>query len=241
VGAGFAELVLGGMTGASDYPGPLALATVAACALLLAATAVRRPALDGRRIAAMLLVAVAAYAIIAAGRANLYLQLPTLRDPARAAMVPRYHYLATLPLAIALAIALAVLPVPRALAVAAIVVATALRIRHGMPIDHYDGDRAAVARVLDGIRYAIMATPPGDDVYITNHPFPPAAFVAGPRPGAFPGWAAVFVLFYEDNVVGGRRVHFIVPDPRTLAAAAASPSRRVATLLVPAAPPGPVF
>jgi hypothetical protein len=241
VGAGVAELVVGGTIGVSGYPGPLALAAVGACALLLAAAAVRRPDPDGRRIGAMLLVAVAAYAVIAAGRANLYLQFPTLRDPARAAMVARYHYLATLPLAIALATALAAVRVPRALAVAAAVLATVVRVRHGLPIDHHDGDRAAVGRVLDAIRYAIMATPPGDDVYIRNHAFPPAAFVAGPRPGAFPGWAAVFILFYDDNVVGGRRVRFVVPDPRTLAAAAASPSRRVATLLVPDAPPGPVF
>jgi hypothetical protein len=54
-----------------------------------------------------------------------------------------------------------------------------------------------------------------------------------------PGWAAVFVIFYPENVVDGRRVYFITAHPGALRAA--KRGRRSATLLVPPAenpPPG---
>ena len=75
--------------------------------------------------------------------------------------------------------------------------------------------------------------PPGGDVYIDNHPFR----AMGPifvHSAAFPGSAAVFVIFFPDNVVEGRPVHFVEPDQRYFAPALSG--RRSATLLVQSAP-----
>jgi hypothetical protein len=49
-------------------------------------------------------------------------------------------------------------------------------------------------------------------------------------PDAFPGWAAAFVIFFPDDTVEGRRVHFVVSTPEELAAA--RDGRRMADLLV---------
>lgn len=51
----------------------------------------------------------------------------------------------------------------------------------------------------------------------------------------FPGWAGVFTIFFDDNVVDGRRVVFSDPDPKVIAAAGRG--RRTASLLVQGTPP----
>ena len=49
-------------------------------------------------------------------------------------------------------------------------------------------------------------------------------------PAVFPGRAALFVIFFPDNTVAGRRVHFVERDPRVLAGV--PPGSRIAALLI---------
>jgi hypothetical protein len=67
-------------------------------------------------------------------------------------------------------------------------------------------------------------------VYIQNRPF--AEIHSGlVKMTIFPGWAAVFVVFYPENRVDGRRVLFVERRPEVIAAH--SKGLRTAGLLVP--------
>ena len=46
----------------------------------------------------------------------------------------------------------------------------------------------------------------------------------------FPGWAAVFAIYFPSDVIAGRRIHFVEDDP--VAAEIALEGRRTATLIV---------
>jgi hypothetical protein len=88
------------------------------------------------------------------------------------------------------------------------------------------------------MRELIVQAPPGEPVFIQNRPFLGTAFIQRfLSPGAFPGWAAVFVLTYPDDVVEGRRVYFVEGDPRVLAAVRARSGRVVRLLVAPAEAP----
>jgi hypothetical protein len=84
------------------------------------------------------------------------------------------------------------------------------------------------------MRALIAAQPAGSTVTIANRTF----FSVGNQwipPTLFPGWAGVFTIFFDENVVDGRHVVFSEPDPKVIAAAARG--RRTASLLVGGAPP----
>ena len=52
-------------------------------------------------------------------------------------------------------------------------------------------------------------------------------------PVVFPGWAGIFTIYYPDNIVDGKRVVFVEPDP--LVREWAQKGRRSRTLLIPPA------
>ncbi len=76
----------------------------------------------------------------------------------------------------------------------------------------------------------IRATPPGQDVYITNQMFHGVGPMMMRNPRMFPGWAAAFTIFFPSNVVEGRRVFFTESDPEVVEAM--RNGKRTATLIV---------
>ena len=198
---------------------------------------------------ACLLLMLGCYALIAVGRQNFYPSNPGLAGS------DRYYYVGALVTVLALCIAVAEAarhirdrglaafddrPVGRRLdAIATAVLVAwasalmAVRLAYGPAINHHDAARRETAAVVQQVRQAVAAAPPGADVYIENRPFR----AMGPifvHAAAFPGFAGVFVIFFPDNVVDGRRVYFVEPEQRYFAPA--NGGRRSATLLVASAP-----
>jgi hypothetical protein len=101
------------------------------------------------------------------------------------------------------------------------------------PIDAHARERREAAGVMMMIRAEVAKAPPGADVYIQNRRFlgvgPMLATAGFPW---FPGWAAVYAIFSPEDVLDGRRVHFVT-DPAIVRAG--RDGRRSAALLV--APP----
>src|SRR5206468_3252479 len=75
--------------------------------------------------------------------------------------------------------------------------------QHTPAIDHHAAARAETADTVEAIRVAIAAGTPGADVRIDNRRF----LAAGPfnllNPTTFPGWAALFTIFFPANSVDG--------------------------------------
>jgi len=180
----------------------------------------------GRRfLVAFALLAMANYGAIAAVRAVLY---PLIAVPLEgAAAVPRYHYLGALWLCVMLCVALGRLPVwsgfrrlPGGALLTIWIGYAALAARaHSQSIDQHLEARRETERVLSAIRAEIAATPPGQPVFITNRSFQPAGFFPMPDGSPFPGWVAVFEIFFPENTVEGRKVFFVPDGPalRTVA------------------------
>jgi len=147
-----------------------------------------------------------------------------------------------MPLTIALCVMLATIgerlrPSPRltsllVLACAGVSVAASVRgtiLTHRAP---RQAARAETAGAFADMRAAIETAPPGTDVYIPNRPFKSIGPMMLANQKAFPGWAALFTILFPANVVDGRRVFFIEPDP--LVVAAVANGNRTAGLLVSA-------
>ena len=227
------DLLLGTLYVAEPPPRALGCAVLAGLVIFAVARA-RSRVLTLRRIVALAMCMLAAYAAIAAGRGWL--------KQSRMDMA-RYQYLATLPLALVLAIALAevgrgrsVAVRRRALIVCALVLSLAL-VRRGWLPPVGVGPRQ-LQELRAGMRTAIGAEPPGTTSYLRNGAFPAAGQpVDGVTPG-FPGRAALFCILFPDDLVDGRRVRFVEDNPEVRAAGA--PGQRIAALLVDAPPPGAI-
>jgi hypothetical protein len=185
-------------------------------ALLFCAVLVGRRATaeERRALAASGLLTAACYGIIVLGRVVFFTAYPS----ATMAMQPRYHYAGLLPLTILLCVLLGHagrrLRLPAwaktSLVVAWLTLVASTYAWSDFVIDHHAKAKKQTDEVLATIRARVAAQPPGTEVSIPNRGF--AAFPGGvPRP-AFPGWAAVFVVFHPENTVDGRRVRFIDAD-----------------------------
>jgi hypothetical protein len=159
------------------------------------------------------------YLMIAAGRAAFWTAVGM-----KLVTQGHYHYTAPLPLAILTTLVLAELArrwLPSA-AMANIILAlwlvtfATVELTAGRPIDHHDRERQLADRVLGQIKTLVLSQPPGSDVYIKNRLF----FGVGPfvikNPQNFPGIAGLFAVYYPDQLLEGRRVFFVEPDPRVL-------------------------
>jgi hypothetical protein len=160
------------------------------------------------------LLVVGAYGAIAAGRAKFFTLLTV--DLASAATAARYHYLPLAALTIVVSAGLGAIARKGRAAARVVCAATALWmaargvaiLARPVAISHWDGERAETAAMLAGIRDRIARTPPGTVVHIENQPFG----LSRALPTVFPGWAAMFVVFFPDNTVDGRPVRFVVSD-----------------------------
>jgi hypothetical protein len=201
------------------------VATVAV-ALVCASTSERRVILAGVALAA------ACYVAFAGGRAPYYAQGIPFEQEAR------YQYTATVGLALATTavltwagarVRLAARSVTGAvLAFAVLLVVGVIRFRP--PINDHGRERHETEAVIAAIRAEIASAPRGADAYLENRPFMavgPVIATAGMP--SFPGWAAVFAIFFPDDTVDSRRVHFVSDAPIVQAG---RQGRRSATLLV---------
>jgi hypothetical protein len=135
-----------------------------------------------------------------------------------------YHYTAPLPLAILTALVLTELArrwrpsaaVGNTILALWLMTFAAVQLTAGRPIDHHDREREVADKVLAQIKTLVLSQPPGSDVYIKNRLF----FGVGPfvikNPQNFPGIAGLFAVYYPDQLLEGRRVFFVEPDPRVL-------------------------
>ena len=101
-------------------------------------------------------------------------------------------------------------------------------------IDRHAEARADTQGVIDSIRAAVAAAPPGATVRIPYHKFLATGPMIARDSVAFPGWAAIFTIAFPANTVDGRQVRFLA-TPEVVAATA--DGRRTAGLMVPESPP----
>jgi len=201
-----------------------------AAALVIAGCvwAARRVGEIRRPLIACALLLFASYGSIAIARAAVYAPMPIEVLPT----LSRYHYVGQLLLMFAICLTLrraveAISPAAQTAALGAWCVATlSLYACCAADVDHHDAARAEVERELAAIRAAIAAQPPGGVVRIDNPNSPLYPFW-----NHFPGRAALFVIFYPDNTVDGRRVYFVETDQFRLRHA--PQGRRTATLFTP--------
>jgi hypothetical protein len=192
-----------------------------------------------RSMIAMAALAVGVYGVVAAGRAHVYL---VFHFPlAKAAAEPRYHYVGTIPIVILICLVLQQVgrvrrlsAVPRGLLLA---VGLALQVGayllSGFHIDQHPSTRAYVTRTFREMQDAVAASPAGTTVSIENGE---TQMVLGPMLKMFlPGRAGLFLFLSPDDLLDGRHVRFVEPDPDIRKFWAGRPGSRLATLLV--APP----
>lgn len=194
---------------------------VALVCVIALALAFRRSTAERRSQAlGLLLLVVACYGTIAfwaavTGRGTLAKSAGML--PVWQAMTPRYHYVAPMLLTI-----IACLPFGqhgrrvalRGWELALLIVAGLLlagaseRASRALRLPDL---RAKHQAVVGQILRIVEQAPAGADVYILNRPF---TFWGYSLKDRFPGWAAVFVISFPDDVVDGRRVFFVERNPR---------------------------
>jgi hypothetical protein len=206
----------------------------------------RRAAQDEKReFLALLLLASGSYGMIALGRASVLATLNPLGIGAGiAADAPRYHYTASVPLALILCRLLARirLPGPRGERASLVVLVAGLFLMIGAwfvtpPwIDHHDASREETNGVLAAVRSRIRAAEPGGEIHMLNRRFHDVGLIV--QTTMFPGWAAVFTIFFPENMVDGKRVYFVEPNSEVIEAA--KRGRRISrVLLLVAKPPQP--
>jgi hypothetical protein len=236
LGYGIVTLVVGHLTSQLAYPGPFATLVIALFAAGMVITLLTAPWPLKRRLLACIVLALGCYGIIVVGRAAFF----AIAGRPEAFIRPgRYHYVAPIPLALALCVMLAhadqllrLRPaVKNGLLAAWIGVAGLAWFWVGKPVDQHFHARRETTAVLASLRQAIDAAAPQQDVTIPIRRFQSLGPIFASRLDIFPGWAGVFVIFYPDNVVDGKRVRFVTADREALIAAAEG--HRTATLIVP--------
>ncbi|MEO8602563.1 MAG: hypothetical protein ABI629_08310 [bacterium] len=223
VAVGTTALSLDGLFRPALYPSPIsALALATTAAIVLFGARVAAPA-ERRALTAMLLLCLAAYAIIAAGRG--FIPIP----PERVAMWPRYHYTGTAGLSVAVGLALAALARRleayarlRHIVFGGWLLCVAVAHQFTPPINNYEPFRRATASAVAAMRAAAEAAPPGTVVQIENHPFGTGNMLPEMRM-FFPGWFAVHVVFVGGEQINGRPIRFVEPVENVRAAAQSVP------------------
>ncbi|MFN8545152.1 MAG: hypothetical protein U0807_13235 [Candidatus Binatia bacterium] len=212
VGTGAVALLTGGPFGGLEYPHLGAIVVLIAAALLVGGAGVRCRREERRVLAAWLVLAVATYGIVAAGRALLFRAFGF--SLVQAAAEPRYHYAATVPITMVLAMAIRQFATGRLRVVVASVVVTlaaAGAVRSSQRIDLHEEARREVGRALEELQAAAARVPPGGVVVIQNHPLQSTGVMMRLAEGVpFPGLLGVFVIFFPDDAIDGRPVRFAV-------------------------------
>src|SRR5262249_30461683 len=167
-----------------------------------------------RSLFALAVLALAAYGMVAAGRAILFeaAHMPYWL----AVSSPRYQYLGLAIITVLVCTALAQVAALGATANRVVLATTAVwmlvriavLVVRPFPIDHWDSERAETRAMLRSVREQVARTPPGQVALIENQPFGLSRGFAN----VYPGWAGMFVVFFPDNTVDGRPVRFLVSE-----------------------------
>jgi hypothetical protein len=236
---GTLHLLMGPIRPAVQLPGWLAPTVCALVATGLLLVSLTTSAARRRQIAGALALTLSCYALIAAGRTHMMAPGAGLE-----AAQLRYHYVATLPLILALCIAarevasrLSVgVAVKNAALAAYLAVALLSYAWLGPRLVHQDYARREVNKALSAMRAQIAAQPSGATVTIANRSLSLAVSSLWNPRTLFPGWAGLFMMFFPENVVDGRRVVFTDPDPKVVAAHALGRSASLIILGTPVVP-----
>jgi hypothetical protein len=232
-GNGIVALVAGAFASGVHELDPAWWTIVAAWLAVVLVALVAAAPRERRVLLGALALSSACYVALAGGRAPYFARGMHFEHEAR------YQYAATVGIALATAVVLVVagerlrLPTRARLgaAIASVAVLFGCVLAFAPPFDAHVRERREAASVVAAIRAEVAKAPPGADVYIPNRRFlgvgPMLATAGFPW---FPGWAAVFAIFFPDDVVDGRRVHFVT-DPAIVRAG--RDGRRSAALLVP--------
>src|SRR5262245_38049764 len=219
----------------TSFAQPSTLGLAGAAALLAVAGAVWSPSARRRWLVGLGILAAAVYGSVAVGRAAV--QVMFNQTAIFLAQTPRYHYVATVPLALMLTLAVATLasrlPVAAIVkdALCAVVVAAGLVAfcRSDWRMKLHDGARAETRAVLAEASARARFTPVGGTVTLRDRRFNPWGDLG---PGILaPGFtsAGVFTLFHDSDELDGRRIRY-VPDPQW-SPATPPPASRLARLL----------
>jgi hypothetical protein len=235
VGYGVVTLVLGHISSQLEYPGALATLVIALFAAGIVGTLLTAPWPLKRRLLACIVLVLGCYGIIVVGRATFF---AAAGRPMTFIRPGRYHYVAPIPISIALCLMLAhagqllrLRPaVTNGLLAGWIGLAMLAWFWVGKPVNQHHHARRETSAVLAELRRAIDAAPPRQDVFIPNRKFQSLGPIFVGRQDLFPGWAGVFVIFFPDNVVDGKRVRFVTEDRKALNAA--PEGHRTASLIV---------
>lgn len=202
-------------------------------AVLGAIVFIRGHAHTRRELLAFTALAVGCYALIAVGRANFF-----HGDFAPGAAQARYHYAGTVPFAAMLGIVVTQIIgwlQLRARAQIGLLVlwllVTGWSYRKSEPfLDLFPYAREETLMVIRSVAERVNQAGLARDVTITNHPFRSIGVLYfGNRP-AFPGWAAIYTIFFPTNRVHGKLVRFLDQDPEVVAVA--KQGRRTADLII---------
>lgn len=187
-----------------------------------------------RALLACAVLAFGCYGIIAQGRAQFF-QAETL---AAGAAQARYHYVATLPFAAMLGLVLAqgarwlrlrsraqVILLIGWLAIAGFSYRTAEPF-----LDLFPTARKETLIVINTVLKKVGQAWKVRDVFMRNYPFRAIGPLYVLNQVAFPGWAAVYTIFFPSNTIAGKHVFFVDNNP--VVAAAAKKGRRTADLII---------
>lgn len=244
VGYGAAIVLLGPFASSLPWVTAVPLGAAFVFAAVIVAGLVLGSWRERRAVVAFLLLAGACYGAIAVARAPFFGAFGV--DTVQVGPIPRYHYsgAAWLALAVCAALAALVRRLPSrfgttlvAALLAVVLLAHAVRPH---PIDLHDRSRLGVRLFVNGVRKAVAAAPKGATVRLKNHAFSAHPMLAL-NTQAFPGTAALFMIFFPSNDVAGRRVVF--EGTRAHVADARRDGGRIASVLVPPPPgqPDPPF
>jgi hypothetical protein len=239
VGVGLCGLVAGFAWVPCPYPAAGAIGLACLAALLVALGALVAAPSRRRWLLALTVLVGAVYGSVAVGRADV--QASFQISSSQLARALRYHYLASIPLALLLCLAASAAaarwPLRRAWRGPLFLAACAawlLAFRSSdWRMDQHDVARRAAAQVVAEVVGKARAAPPGATVFVQDRRFNPTYIWARGFTSA-----GVYTLFFDSDRLEGRRIRYR-PDPEWSPAAPAAHGL-LARLLVPAArSPGP--
>lgn len=241
VAHGFAGLLAGFLAPTRDLPPALVGGAGVLLGVGLAVAFVAADAPVRRRLVLVALLIVAVCGIIAVGRAHMVWFIGG--SFAKVAGTPRYQYLGPLFLALLAGLACAAVARHRGLAVAGVVAGLCLLAvdarawrRTTWRVDTHAWAGREVATLLQSVRDAAAAVPPGTPAVLPNKRFQSVGPVFSQTPLLFPRAAGAFIAFVDGDTVDGRPIRFAEADPVVHEVLTADTGTRVAGLLVPATP-----
>lgn len=230
---GLSSLVIGFIGTIDTFP-PAAWLIAGVIAVLTGIVFVGTDSRSRRALLAFAVLAGGAYGIIAQGRSQFF-QPETL---ALGAAQARYHYVATVPFAAMLGLVAAqIIAWLRLRAGAHVLLLTAWlsvaawSYRSSAPfIDFSPNSRKETLIVINTVLKKAGQAWRVRDVFIRNYPFRAIGMLFVLNQVAFPGWAAVYTIFFPTNEVAGKHVHFVEDDPAVVRMA--KKGRRTAGLII---------